>query len=122
MKSAGRFAGALLTMSMIVGFSGAPADALVTAVYTRGSRGAWDSTGDKFRISDTKCDGNPVYLKWQWSKEHDRAVRLNFDGGCGSSYLFGVQVPSGASYVTFQACENVNNQPDDCSAWTTVRT
>src|SRR3954451_24214747 len=67
---------------------GAPTAAADSQIPTdrMGATASFQSRGEKFRLWDTACDANAVYIKYQRSGASVR--RLSFNGGCHKRELF----------------------------------
>jgi hypothetical protein len=79
-----------------------------------GAQATFQSHGDVFRLYDTRCDGNPVYLVYKVAgSEH----RLDNSGGCGSHSTYNLSFPNGKG-ISYKACVDKNAWPDKCSGWT----
>lgn len=68
-----------------------------------GARATFTSSGEIFRLYDTACDGNPVYLKY-WFNGVER--RLDHSGGCGTHAAWNLDLPENRR-ITYQACVNI---------------
>jgi hypothetical protein len=81
-----------------------------------GARATFTSYGEVFRLYDTRCDSNPVYMvyKVNGGSEH----RLDYSGGCGTHATYNLSFSEGAR-VTYKACVNIRPGFDRCSGWTT---
>jgi hypothetical protein len=116
----GRATGALAAALLALGLAAGPAGAASVEVFSSGSRAAWDTTNNRFRLSDISCDGNPVYINWQWGTSTSNSNRINYNAGCGNSQLFTVHPPSGTTRITFRTCTDKQDAPDNCSGWVTT--
>ena len=98
----------------------APASADATK-STSGSVATWYSASNRFLVRDTACDGNPVYVNWQWGSSTSNPNRIQYSPGCGNSQYFGLTPPSGTTLITFRTCVDKQDAPDACSSWVTTR-
>ncbi|MCT2586087.1 hypothetical protein [Actinophytocola gossypii] len=85
-----------------------------SSASTTGARATFTSYGEVFRLYDTKCDGNPVYLVY--SVNNGTENRHNFSGGCGESAKYNKSFAEGA-YVEYKACVDIRPGIDKCSGW-----
>ncbi|WP_037305214.1 hypothetical protein [Amycolatopsis orientalis] len=113
-KLAASAVGILLGAGALIG-TAAPAFADNSARIT-GALAVFTPGGDVFRLYDTACDGDPVYLKY-WI--HGRETRHDHSGGCGTHATYNLNLNRGVR-VEFQACRNVRFAPDSCSGKATA--
>ncbi|GAA3683217.1 hypothetical protein C8D88_11829 [Lentzea atacamensis] len=83
-----------------------------------GARATFTSDGEIFRLYDTSCDDNPVYLRYKVNGGSEE--RFNFSGGCGKSATYNLDLAEGAK-VEYKACVDIRPGIDRCSGWTTDR-
>lgn len=80
---------------------------------TDGARATFIFYGEIFRLCDTACDGNPVYLEY-WFKGIER--RLDHSGGCGTHATWNLDLPENKR-ITCQACVNIRSCFYRCFYW-----
>lgn len=93
----------------------APAASADSSATIQGARATFTSYGEVFRLYDTQCDSNPVYLvyKVNGGAEH----RLDYSGGCGTHATYNLSFGEGVR-ITYKACVNIRPGFDRCSGWT----
>ncbi len=80
-----------------------------------GARATFVSNGEVFRLYDTKCDSNPVFLDYTvQGKRH----RIDYSGGCGTHGTYNLSLPENKR-ITYKACVNIRPGRDRCSGPTT---
>jgi hypothetical protein len=83
------------------------------AQYTTGAGWMW--------VCDTKADGDSPYVWWNPNTSHHQPTnRYEIHSGNGTCQQFPVATDS-SGYISFQACRDVPNNPDNCGAWVTMR-
>jgi hypothetical protein len=101
---------------------GAPTAAADSQIPTdrMGATASFQSHGEKFRLWDTACDGNAVYIKYQRSGASVR--RLSFNGGCHKMALFDRNFTEGQQ-IHYTVCVDIPFDVDQCFAgWRYDRT
>ncbi|WP_158853080.1 hypothetical protein [Saccharothrix deserti] len=93
-----------------------PAAHADSSASTTGAEATFTSDGEIFRLYDTKCDGNPVYLVYKLRGGSEN--RMDFSGGCDKSAKYDKDFAEN-SRVEYKACVNINNAVDKCSGWST---
>jgi hypothetical protein len=81
-----------------------------------GAKATFDPNGEIFKLSDTECDDNPVYLRY--SLRGGSENRHDLASGCNSSITYDKEFIEG-SRVDYRVCVNRRALPDKCSGWTT---
>ncbi|WP_086661034.1 hypothetical protein [Lentzea kentuckyensis] len=99
--------GAMLTM---------PAAHADSSASTTGARATFQSDGEIFRLYDTGCDGNPVYLVYRINRGSEN--RHDMGGGCNSSAKYDKSYSEGTR-IDYKACVNIQPGIDRCSGWST---
>ncbi len=96
----------------------APAAHADSSAKIDGARATFTSDGEVFRLYDTKCDGNPVYLRYKVNSGGEN--RLNFSGGCNESATYNLDFAEGA-LVEYRVCVDIRPGVDRCSGWASDR-
>lgn len=111
-------AGASTALAIGGVFLAAPAAYADSRATIEGARATFTSHGEVFRLYDTQCDSNPVYLKYKvdGGSEH----RLDYSGGCGTHAKYNMSFREGAR-IEYWACVNVRPGFDNCSGPATDR-
>lgn len=94
----------------------APAAQADSSASITGARATFTSDGDIFRLYDTRCDGNPVYLVYKLRGGSEN--RMDFSGGCNQFAKFNKNFAEG-SRVEYKVCVDIRPGVDKCSGWTT---
>ena len=94
----------------------APAAFADSTASTTGAKATFTSEGEIFRLYDTSCDGNPVYIIYKISNGGEN--RIDYSGGCDTSGSYNKSYAENTK-VDYKACVNINNLPDRCSGWST---
>jgi hypothetical protein len=94
----------------------APAAQADSSASISGARATFTSEGDIFRLYDTKCDDNPVYLRYKVDGGSEN--RMKFSGGCNKSAKYDKNFSEG-SRIEYKACVDIRPGVDKCSGWTT---
>lgn len=110
----------LMTLTAAVGstFLAAPAAYADSSAAISGATATFTSYGEVFRLYDTACDGNPVYLKYSVNNGSER--RLDHSGGCNTHAVYNLSFAEGAR-ISYQACVNIRPGFDRCSGLATDR-
>ena len=109
--------GAVAAMAVVgAAFTTAAASADSSANTTAGAKATFTSSGEIFRLYDTKCDGNPVYLVYKINGGSEN--RIDYSGGCDTNGEYNKSYAENTR-VEYKACVNINNLPDKCSGWST---
>lgn len=87
-----------------------------SANTTAGAKATFTSDGEVFKLYDTKCDGNPVYLVYKISGGSEN--RIDYSGGCGTHGEYNKSYAENTR-VEYKACVNIDNGFDKCSGWST---
>ena len=93
----------------------APAAQADSSASVPGGRATFNSDREIFRVYDTVCDANPVYLVLKFPGGSEN--RLDFSGGCDKSATYDKEFKEGSS-VKYKVCVNVRGGLDKCSGWT----
>jgi hypothetical protein len=108
----------LVVPSVLLAFS-VPASAASTTLTTTGARATYNSSNHVLTVCDTKRDGWNAYAWWNHGTSTatptNRIETSRGNGTCDSH-----AIPGGSSVITFRACRDVRNNPDNCSGWATV--
>ena len=98
----------------------APAAQANSTVSVPGARAYFTSDGEIFRLYDTKCDNETVYL--QYRVNGGPVDREDFPGGCSSTRhaTYNKDFSEGAE-VRYRVCTNPSHAADRCSVWRTDR-
>ncbi|MGB3444844.1 MAG: hypothetical protein WBA97_39405 [Actinophytocola sp.] len=115
-KKAALTVGASLALAMAGAAFAAPAAYADSSASTTGARATFTSHGEIFRLYDTACDGNPVYLVYKINGGSEN--RHDFSGGCDKSAEYNKSYAEGAR-VEYKACVNIKPGVDRCSGWST---
>jgi hypothetical protein len=114
----------------VLALVGAPPTLADSRISMDGVAASFQSWGEKFRLWDTKCDGNddvngpkggddPVYILYKrWNAKQRR---LDYDGGCGTGTLFDLNFREG-QIIDWKVCINAPWDFDRCSRSTRDRT
>lgn len=94
----------------------APAAFADSTANTTGAKATFTSDGEIFRLYDTSCDGNPVYIIYKISNSSEN--RIDYSGGCDTNGSYNKSYAENTR-VDYKACVNINNLPDRCSGWST---
>jgi hypothetical protein len=94
----------------------APAAQASSSASITGAKATFDPNGEVFVLYDTKCDDDPVYLRY--SLRGGSENRMNFSGGCGKSATYDKEFKEG-SRVDYRVCVDIRGGVDKCSGWTT---
>jgi hypothetical protein len=97
-------------------FTATAAYADSSANTTAGAKATFTSSGEIFRLYDTNCDGNPVYLVYKVSGGSEN--RIDYSGGCDTHGEYNKSYAENTR-IDYKACVNINNLPDKCSGWST---
>lgn len=112
---------AALTLGALV-FGGtaliAPAAHADSSASVPGAKATFTSSPAAFRVYDTACDGNSVYLVYRIG---GRERRLDLSIGCDESVSLGLLIAKGTR-IDYKVCVSIKAVPDECSVWTTDRT
>jgi hypothetical protein len=108
--------GATAALAMAGAAFTAPAAYADSSAKTTGARATFTSDGEIFRLYDTSCDGNPVYLVYKISGGSEN--RIDFSGGCDKSGEYNKSYAENTR-VEYKACVNIDLAPDRCSGWST---
>ncbi|MFC4852381.1 hypothetical protein [Actinophytocola glycyrrhizae] len=92
----------------------APAAHADSSAKETGVKATFTSHGEIFRLYDTSCDGNPVYLVYKINGGSEN--RHDFSGGCNNSAEYNKSYSEGA-LVEYKACVNIRLGIDRCSGW-----
>jgi hypothetical protein len=84
-----------------------------------GATASFQSKGEKFRLWDTACDGNAVYILYQRSGAQER--RLSLTGGCRQMALFDKDFTEGQTLL-YRVCVDIPFDVDQCSVYRFDRT
>lgn len=85
-----------------------------SSASTTGARATFTSYGEVFKLYDTSCDGNPVYLRYKVNGGGEN--RLNHSGGCDTNASYNLSFSEGAK-VEYRACVDIRPGIDRCSGW-----
>ncbi|MEU4518871.1 hypothetical protein AB0F52_09145 [Amycolatopsis sp. NPDC024027] len=100
-------------------FAAGQASAATNCSSTTGSSVCYTTGSHHLQVCDTKADGWSPYAWWNPGTSHSQPTnRAEFTGGspnCGS-----YPVTSSGGKISFQACRDVRNDPDNCGSWVTV--
>jgi hypothetical protein len=92
-----------------------PAAYANTTANIEGARATFESSnGGVFRLYDTQCDSDPVFLDYTFQGHRHR---LDYSGGCGTHATYNLHLPPGKK-ITYKACVNRDARPDKCSGQT----
>jgi hypothetical protein len=94
----------------------APAAHASSSASIPGAKATFNPDGEIFKLSDTACDDNPVYLRY--SLRGGSENRHDFASGCNKSITYNKEFAEG-SRVDYRVCVNVRGGVDKCSGWTT---
>ena len=94
----------------------APAAQADSSASITGAKATFTSAGEIFRLYDTKCDGNPVYLVYKLRGGSEN--RMDFSGGCDKSAKYDKDFKEG-SRVEYKVCVDIRPGLDKCSGWST---
>ncbi len=108
--------GATAALAMAGAAFTAPAAYADSTASITGAKGTFTSYGEVFKLYDTSCDGNPVYLRYKINGGSEN--RINYSGGCGTHGTYNKSYAEGAR-VEYKACVNIELSVDRCSGWST---
>jgi len=111
--------GAIPVAATALFFLAPTASAANTCSSTDGASACYRTGTHVLSICDTAPDGNSPYAWWNPGSSHAQANRNEFRGGNGKCGDYPVTGSGGK--LSFQACNDVNNWPDNCGDWNTVQ-
>lgn len=94
----------------------APAAYADSSAKITGAKATFTSDGEIFRLYDTSCDGNPVYLRYKINGGSEN--RIDYSGGCDTHGSYNKSYDEGDE-VEYRACVNIAAGIDKCSGWST---
>src|SRR4051794_32092311 len=92
----------------------APAALADSQIRISGASASFQSYGEKFRIWDTACDNDSVYVLYQRGFSTER--RINFTDGCNLMGLFDRSFAEHQS-IRYKVCVNIPFGTDRCSGY-----
>ena len=95
-----------------------PMAAADSSASISGARATFTSHGEVFKLYDTSCDGNPVYLRYKINGGSEN--RLDYSGGCDTHASYNLSFAEGAR-VEYRACVDIRPGVDRCSGWSSDR-
>lgn len=108
--------GATLALAVAGAAFAAPAAYADSSAKITGAKATFTSHAEIFRLYDTSCDGNPVYLRYKINGGSEN--RIDFSGGCNKNGEYNKSYAEGAK-VEYKACVDIRPGIDKCSGWST---
>jgi hypothetical protein len=115
-KKAALTLGASLALAVGGAMLAMPAAHADSSASITGAKGTFTSSGEIFRLYDTSCDGNPVYLVYKINNGAEN--RHDFSGGCNKSAEYNKSYSEGAR-IDYKVCVDIRPGIDRCSGWST---